>query len=100
MSTWRGAIGVAAMAMGLGWLGAAPPAAAQAPWKPDRPVEIIVGTDPGSGNDRSARTLQKIWQSTKLVGVAVTVVNRPGGFGAVVNPRIALIGRASCRERV
>jgi len=83
MSTWRGAIGVAAMAMGLGWLGAAPPAAAQAPWKPDRPVEIIVGTDPGSGNDRSARTLQKIWQSTKLVGVAVTVVNKPGGFGAV-----------------
>src|SRR5229473_1172055 len=49
-AAWRGAIGVAAMAMGLAWLGPAPPAAAQA-WKPDRPVEIIVGTDPGSGND-------------------------------------------------
>jgi putative tricarboxylic transport membrane protein len=62
---------------------APPPAAAQAPWKPDRPVEIIVGTDPGSGNDRSARTLQKIWQSAKLVDVPVSVVNKPGGFGAV-----------------
>ena len=84
MSTaWRGAFGAITIAMVLAWLGPTPPAAAQAPWKPDRPIEIIVGTDPGSGNDRSARTLQKIWQSTKLVGVAVTVVNKPGGFGAV-----------------
>jgi putative tricarboxylic transport membrane protein len=71
------------VAFGLAWLGPASPAAAQAPWKPDRPVEIIVGTDPGSGNDRSARTLQKIWRSNKLVEVPVTVLNRPGGFGAV-----------------
>ncbi len=82
-AAWRGTFGTGALAMGLACLGPALPAAAQAPWKPDRPVEIIVGTDPGSGNDRSARTLQKIWRNNKLVDVAVTVVNRPGGFGAV-----------------
>ena len=82
-TTWRCAFGLAAFTFGFAWLGPASPAAAQAPWKPDRPVEIIVGTDPGSGNDRSARTLQKIWRSNKLVDVPVTVLNRPGGFGAV-----------------
>ena len=82
-AVWRSALGTIALMIGVAWFGPAPPAAAQAPWKPDRPVEIIVGTDPGSGNDRSARTLQKIWRNNKLVEVAVTVVNRPGGFGAV-----------------
>lgn len=61
----------------------ASPAVAQKSWKPDRPVEIIVGTDPGSGFDRTARLLQKIWQSTHLVEQPVTVVNKAGGFGAV-----------------
>jgi putative tricarboxylic transport membrane protein len=56
---------------------------AQKSWKPDRPVEIIVGTDPGSGFDRTARLLQKIWQSTHLVEQPVTVVNKAGGFGAI-----------------
>jgi putative tricarboxylic transport membrane protein len=82
-AAWRGAFWRSAVAVALAWLGLASPTTAQAPWKPDRPVEIIVGTDPGSGNDRSARTLQKIWRSNKLVDVAVTVLNRPGGFGAV-----------------
>jgi len=59
---------------------AAWPAAA---WQPDRPIEIIVGTNPGSGFDRTARLLQKIWQSNHLVDKPVTVVNRPGGFGAL-----------------
>jgi putative tricarboxylic transport membrane protein len=56
---------------------------AQEAWKPDRPVEIVVGTDPGSGFDRTARLLQKIWQSTHLVEQPVTVVNKAGGFGAL-----------------
>src|SRR6267154_2577747 len=56
---------------------------AQKSWKPDRPVEIIVGTDPGSGFDRTARLLQKIWQTTHLVEQPVTVVNKAGGFGAI-----------------
>jgi putative tricarboxylic transport membrane protein len=56
---------------------------AQSKWKPDRPIEIIVGTDPGSGFDRTARLLQKIWQTDHIVEQTVTVVNKPGGFGAV-----------------
>jgi len=56
---------------------------AQSKWKPDRPIEIIVGTDPGSGFDRTARLLQKIWQNDHLVDQVVTVVNKPGGFGAI-----------------
>jgi len=58
-------------------------ALAQKAWKPDRPVEIVVGTDPGSGFDRTARLLQKIWQSAHLIEQPVTVVNKAGGFGAL-----------------
>jgi putative tricarboxylic transport membrane protein len=58
---------------------------AQADWKPDRNVEIIVGTPPGSGYDSVARKLQEIWQTAGLVEKSVTVVNKPGGFNAVGN---------------
>lgn len=57
--------------------------AAAAEWQPDKPVEIIVGTGVGGGQDKSARTVQRILQENKLVNVAVTVVNKPGGGGAV-----------------
>jgi tripartite-type tricarboxylate transporter receptor subunit TctC len=59
--------------------------AAQSPWKPDRPVEII---DPGSGFDRTARLLQKIWQTKRVVEQSVTVVNKPGGNGALLTNNI------------
>jgi putative tricarboxylic transport membrane protein len=58
---------------------------AQTAWKPDRTVEIIVGTPPGSGYDNAARKLQEIWQTGNLVEKSVTVVNKPGGFNAVGN---------------
>src|ERR1700731_71289 len=60
-------------------------ALAQADWKPDRTVEIVVGTPPGSGYDNVARKLQEIWQTGSLVEKSVTVVNKPGGFNAVGN---------------
>jgi putative tricarboxylic transport membrane protein len=53
---------------------------AQDAWRPEKNVELIVPTAPGGGNDKTARTLQKIWQE---MGVQVNVVNRPGGGGAV-----------------
>ncbi len=59
-----------------------PPAAAQS-WKPEKPVEIIVPTTPGGSVDLTARVLQKIFQDSGLVKVPVTVVNKPGGGGAV-----------------
>jgi putative tricarboxylic transport membrane protein len=58
------------------------PAAAQG-WKPEKPIEIIVPTTPGGSVDLTARLLQKILQDTGLVKVPVTVVNKPGGGGAV-----------------
>ena len=53
---------------------------AQDTWRPDRNVEIIVPTAPGGGNDKTARTLQKVWQET---GFNTNVQNRTGGGGAV-----------------
>ena len=58
---------------------------AQSEWKPDRPVEIIVGTPPGSGYDIAARELQEIWQNDNLIDKPVSVINKPGGFNAVGN---------------
>lgn len=52
-------------------------------WKPERAVEMVVGTAAGSGADKIARTVQKIMQDRKLLDVAVNVINRPGGGGAV-----------------
>ncbi|MFN9490328.1 MAG: tripartite tricarboxylate transporter substrate binding protein, partial [Betaproteobacteria bacterium] len=58
-------------------------ASAQGAWKPERNVEIIVGSSAGTGTDRTARLIQKIWQDQKALPVPVAVVNRPGGGGAV-----------------
>jgi putative tricarboxylic transport membrane protein len=55
----------------------------QGAWKPDRPVDIIVGTSPGNSADRMARFIQKIWQEKKLVEAPVSVSNRPGGSNSV-----------------
>ena len=41
-------------------------AAAQS-WRPDKNVEIIVGSSPGGSFDLTARSMQKILQDTKLV---------------------------------
>jgi putative tricarboxylic transport membrane protein len=59
------------------------PCAAQSTWKPEKNVELIVGTSPGGGQDRTARVIQRIIQDKHLVEVPIAVVNRPGGGGAV-----------------
>lgn len=51
-------------------------------WQPSRNVEIIVSTSPGSGSDTTARFIQKLLVE-KLVSAPVTVMNKPGGGGAV-----------------
>ena len=58
-------------------------AGAQGSWKPERNIEIVVGSSAGTGTDRTARLMQKIWQEQKAVPVPTTVVNKPGGGGAV-----------------
>jgi putative tricarboxylic transport membrane protein len=57
--------------------------AGSASWQPSRHVEIIVSTSPGSGSDTTARFIQKLLIERKLVDAAVTVVNKPGGQGAL-----------------
>jgi putative tricarboxylic transport membrane protein len=61
----------------------AAPVAAQGTWKPERPVEIVVNTAPGSGPDKTGRLMQKILQELKMPETPLVVSNRPGGGGAV-----------------
>lgn len=62
-------------------LTAAAPAVAQG-WKPDRPVEYVVGVAPGGAVDISARELDKVMKALGIVDSAV-VVNKPGGGNTV-----------------
>lgn len=50
-------------------------------WRPERAVEIVAGTPPGGGLDRSARALVKAIESRKLLDVRVTVNNLAGDGG-------------------
>jgi putative tricarboxylic transport membrane protein len=54
-----------------------------ADWKPSRNVEIIVPFAAGGGNDLPARIIQKIIVDNKLINASSTVLNKPGGGGAV-----------------
>ena len=64
------------------FIAVAPYCAAQATWKPEKVAEIVVGSSPGGGNDKTARTLQRIWQDSKWLENAI-VLNKTGGGGAV-----------------
>ena len=64
-------------------IAAAECAQAQPAWKPDRPVEIIIGTAPGGPQDHMGRMLQKVLQDNRWFDVPLTAVNKPGGGGAV-----------------
>ena len=57
--------------------------AAEPAWKPVKSVEFIVGVSPGGGVDRTARTLQKVLQDKRILEVASSVVNKPGGGGVL-----------------
>jgi putative tricarboxylic transport membrane protein len=50
-------------------------------WRPQRAVEIVAGTPPGGGLDRSARALVKAIESKRLLDVPVTVNNVAGDGG-------------------
>jgi|SoiMethySBSTD1v2_1073268.scaffolds.fasta_scaffold35277_2 putative tricarboxylic transport membrane protein len=55
----------------------APAIAATGQWKPEQTVEIVIGSAPGSGPDRNARVMQKIFQDGRFIPVPVVVMNRP-----------------------
>src|SRR6185436_997220 len=68
-------MGIAAVAL------AATPAAAQQ-WKPNKPVELVVGSSPGGSPDVMARLVQRIFQNGGLVPTS-TVVNKPGAANTI-----------------
>ena len=61
----------------------ATPLYAQSGWKPEKNVELIVPSAAGGGLDRSARTIQRIWQERNLLPVPSAVINKPGGGGNI-----------------
>jgi putative tricarboxylic transport membrane protein len=52
-------------------------------WAPKRPVEIVVPSAPGGGQDLAARTLQGVMQQLKVSPKPIIVTNKPGGGGTV-----------------
>jgi putative tricarboxylic transport membrane protein len=58
-------------------------------WRPEKNIEILIGLTAGSSQDRTGRSLQKVWQDTKALSVPVNVVNRPGGGGQVALTTLA-----------
>jgi putative tricarboxylic transport membrane protein len=47
-------------------------------WRPQRAIEIVAGTPPGAGLDRTARALARAIEVQNLVDVPVDVLNIPG----------------------
>lgn len=66
----------------------ASPALAQ-PWRPERPVEILVGFAPGGATDLDARSYGAAME--RLLGVPFIVTNRAGAGGEVA---LAAVARA------
>lgn len=58
-------------------------AAAAPAWTPGKPVELVVPSGTGGGNDRTVRVMQKLIQQNGLVDVPMSVLNKPGGGQAV-----------------
>jgi putative tricarboxylic transport membrane protein len=52
-------------------------------WSPQRNVELVVPNPPGGSNDKTARTIERVWTLGKLLPATLSVVNRPGGGGTI-----------------
>lgn len=72
--TWKNVLPLVAVAV----CAHAVPAQAQS-YQPSRPIEFVVHTGPGGGNDVLARRIATITEQEKLLPVRMQVVNKPGG---------------------
>src|SRR5512140_3354035 len=52
-------------------------------FQPTKPIELVVHTAPGGGNDVLARAIAAMAEKEKLLPVRIQVLNKPGGNGAV-----------------
>jgi len=55
----------------------------QGTWKPQNNVEFVIGSAAGTGTDVVARMIQRLWRETRTLDVSTSVMNKPGGGGAV-----------------
>ena len=62
--------------------GAAAVAGVQA-WSPQKNVEIVVPNPPGGSNDKTARSLERILITNKLLPVTLSIQNKSGGGGSI-----------------
>ena len=76
---YRLGVALAAAASAL----ASTPASSQS--YPARPIEMVIHTNPGGGQDVFGRLLAEINNREKLLPQPFTTVNRPGGSGAVAS---------------
>ncbi|ATN35960.1 hypothetical protein ACO34A_19325 [Rhizobium sp. ACO-34A] len=56
---------------------------AQSTWKPEKPVEVVVGVGPGGANDRTARDVERFLKDGGFLPAGSFVSNKPGGGHAV-----------------
>jgi tripartite-type tricarboxylate transporter receptor subunit TctC len=70
-----------ATAFALAGFLAAPAVAEDYPWKPDRPIQIIVPWSPGGATDQVTRVLAADLEDA--LGQNVVVINQPGASGVV-----------------
>src|SRR5687767_2822170 len=62
---------------------AAAAAAGAQTWSPQRNVELVVPNPPGGSNDKTARTIERVWSAGKVLPTPLTIVNRAGGGGSI-----------------
>ena len=62
---------------------------AHAEWKPTRPIELVVHSGPGGGNDVMGRALVAAIDEAKLSPVRIQVSNKVGGGGATAASYLA-----------
>jgi putative tricarboxylic transport membrane protein len=53
-------------------------------WKPERPIEFVVGAGAGGNLDIAARAIQGIWEKHKTVPNTL-IINKPGGAGTIAS---------------
>ena len=64
-------------------LALAPALADAQAWSPQKNVELVVPNPPGGSNDKTARTIERVWTANKLLSSTLSVVNRAGGGGSI-----------------
>jgi putative tricarboxylic transport membrane protein len=80
LATWLAAAVVSIMATAAG---------AQPQWSPQRNVELVVPNPPGGSNDKTARTIERVWTANKILPTTMSIVNRAGGGGSIAYTHVS-----------